>query len=242
MLHPIVTYSGPEELSICVMTPCGSGSPPMEFVTSLVNMIAFSWLNGLRIYQIINTSRMVVDWARNELARTAIEHKCEYTGQYFTHILWLDDDMVFQPDLALRLLKRPNLDMVSGLYFGRGTPLPVVFVKRPEDKSRHIHHNIADVPHALVEIDACGFGALMMRRDVLERVPEPWFTIDWQAGEDIAFCVKAKENGIRIWCDGTVILGHIGNRVIVGQGDHERFMAEHGNDEKFQVTLMGIKD
>ena len=66
-----------------------------------------------------------------------------------------------------------------------------------------------------------------MKREILCTVPEPWFTIDWRAGEDVAFCVKAKEYGYRFFLDGQYILGHIGERKVIGPDDHQRYRTEH---------------
>ena len=136
---------------------------------------------------------MGVDWARNFLARQAKDHICEYTGKRYTHLLWLDTDHVFNPDLACilaRHFKDPNIDAISALYFGRtGPTLPVVYVKDTSD-DKHKHYPLLEVPPSLCEVDAFGFGACMMKLDIFDKVPEPWFTIDYRAGEDIAFCVK----------------------------------------------------
>lgn len=241
------------ELSVVIMTPCGSGYVSIDFARSLANMIAYSWKQGLKIYQMATTSRTVVDWARNDLARNAKNYLCEYTGEKFTHLLWLDDDILFNPDLACRLAsysgpeferERPrSFDMVSALYFGRkDKPLPLVFVRNREkpEEDKYYHHQMAAIPDALFEVDAVGFGALLMRRDVLDRVPEPWFTIDWQAGEDIAFCVKAKEHGIKIWCDGGYSVGHIGDPRVIDRGDFEAYMAQNEDMNIFETTVSGV--
>ena len=203
--------------SVCILTPCKDWYCAAKFAKSVANMISYSWMHGLKVFQMGITERMVVDWARNELARVAKEKINEYTGEKFTHLLWLDDDHTFPPDLALRLISHDK-DMVSALYFGRTHPhFPVVYVKDTNDKYKHFP--LIEAPGCLFECDAVGFGSLMMRRDVFDRVPEPWFTLDWKAGEDIAFCVKAKEHKIGVWCDGAYKLGHIGVPPVVTEAD-----------------------
>ncbi len=230
-----------EKMSVCILTPCGGYDMSGQFAQDVVNMVAYSWMNGLKVYQMGITQRMVVDWARNDLARKAKEHVCEYTGEKFTHLLWLDDDHVFNPDLAL-WLAREDYSMVSALYFGRTSPhYPVVYVK-DQDGDKYKHFPLVDVPDSLFECDAVGFGALLMRRDVLDKVPEPWFTLDWQAGEDIAFCVKVKEFGVKIHCDGRYKLGHIGPPPIVTESTYQAAKLEHPEifeSEKIKVRLNG---
>jgi len=213
-------------MSVCVLIPCGSYEMSATFVNCLSNMLVYSWMHGLKIHQVGHTERMVVDWARNDLARRATKKICEYTDEHFTHFLWLDDDHAFSPDLAL-WLAREDKDMVSALYFGRTDPhYPVVYVK-DNSGDKYKHFPLLEVPTSLIEVDAVGFGALMMRRDVFKRVPEPWFTVDYKAGEDIAFCVKAKEHGVKVYCDGRYKLGHIGPPPIVTE---ETYLAAQKNN------------
>lgn len=218
-----------QKLSVCILTPCGAYSNSVKFTKSVANMVAYSWMHGLKIYQMGVTERMVVDWARNELARIAKDKINEYTGEVFTHILWLDDDHTFPPDLACRLASHDK-DMVSALYYGRTPPFfPVCYVKDPSEEYKHFP--LVEPPACLFQCDAVGFGALMMRLDVFKRVPEPWFTLDWKAGEDIAFCVKAKQYGVEIWCDGAYKLGHIGVPPVITEADWLR--AKAADPERF---------
>ena len=84
-----------EDMSVVILTPCGGYQSAFRFVKSAVNMVAYSWLHGLKIYQMGGSERMVVHWARNDLAGAVKGKINEYTGKPFTHILWLDDDHVF---------------------------------------------------------------------------------------------------------------------------------------------------
>lgn len=230
-------YNG---MSVCILTPCGGYNVSVKWAQNVANMVAYSWLNGLRVYQMGITERMVVDWARNDLARKAREHANEYTGKSFTHLLWLDDDHVFNPDLAC-WLAREDRDMVSALYYGRTPPhYPVVYIHAKDDDKEFKHYPIVEVPDNLFECDAVGFGALLMKRDVLDRVPEPWFTIDWKAGEDIAFCKKAKDHGIGIYCDGRYKLGHIGVPPVITEKTYKQAQKDRPdifNDKKVKILL-----
>lgn len=219
-------------MSICILTPCATHQLPARFCKGVANMMAYSWMNDLAVYQMGITERMVVDWARNDLARTAMKTMNEYTGLPFTHFLWLDDDIMFNQDLAVKLACCEK-DMVSALYFGRSSPhYPVAYIQDKSEKYKH--YPILEAPRALFECDAVGFGAVLTARTVFEQTPEPWFTIDYRAGEDIAFCVKAREFGTRIWCDGTYRLGHIGIPPVVTEKDWQRTKTQ--DPERFAVS------
>lgn len=228
------------KMSVCILSPMMHIEP--KWVQSMANMIAYSWMHGLRIYTFAYIHRTVVDWARNDLAKEAMHTKCNYTDKHFTHFLWLDSDHVFNPDLACYLARcfmRDDVDIISALYFGRtGQPLPVAYVK-DETPDIYKHYPLIGVPNALIEVDAIGFGACMTKRDMFVNIPEPWFTLDWQAGEDIAFCVKAKQMGYRIWLDGSYKLGHIGSPPIITEADYDRHIAEneHVYAEKVKIAF-----
>lgn len=233
-----------KNMSIVILSPIMKAEP--RWVRCLVNMIAQSWMKGLKIYQMGITEGMVVDWARNDLARTALHTKCEYTGKHFTHLLWLDADHTFNPDLAVQLaghMKDPEVDAVSALYYSRtGPTLPVAFVK-DDTPDKYKHYPIVIVPKTLCEVDAVGFGAILMKRDVFERVPEPWFTIDYRAGEDVAFCVKAKEHGVRFFLDGSYTIGHIGEAPVIAEAEYKKHMDDNKTlyADKIKVNLGGKK-
>ena len=228
-----------EKMSVLILTPCKDHEVPAVFSQSVTNMVSYSHLNGLKVYQHCVVERMVVHWARNELARLAQAHVSGYTGQRYTHVLWLDDDHVFNPDLLL-CLARHDVDMVSALYFGRvGRHLPVVYVK-DDTPNKYMHYQILEIPPRLCEVDATGFGACLMRMEVLDRIPAPWFKFE-DAGEDIYFCVHAKEAGVKVHVDGSYVLGHIGESQVVTQETYMRFMESKREEyaDRVRVPLGG---
>ena len=75
-------------------------------------------------------------------------------------------------------------------------------------------------------VDYTGFGWLLIKKGVFESegLPYPWFAPKMQVfesgevqdmcGEDVSFCLDAKEAGFEIWCDPQVRVGHEKTRVI----------------------------
>lgn len=229
-----------EDISVVILTPCKDHECSIAFTRSVVNMVAYSWLHGLRVFQMSTTERMVVHWGRNELARLAQQFVSGYTGKRYTHILWLDDDHVFNPDLALYLARHSDLDVVSALYFGRaGRHLPVVYVK-DDTPDKYMHYPLVEVPRTLCQVDAVGFGACLMRMDVLDRMPAPWFKFN-ECGEDVYFCVHAKERGIGIYCDGAYVLGHLGEARVVTEETYRQFLEANREQyaDRVKVPLGG---
>lgn len=175
-------------------------------------------LTGLRLDGDIKfayaVSSLVYD-ARNSLARKAIV-------EGFDRVLWLDSDMEFQPDLYKRLKEDldEGRDLVSGLYVTRkGTIKPVIF---EECGYKHMGGNevkpLATTYYEypkdqIFEISACGFGGVLMNVSLIKEVEAKYglpFAPMLGFGEDISFCMRAKELGYKLWCDSRVKMGHIG--------------------------------
>jgi len=230
-----------KKLEVLIVIPHCDYTCSAKFAKCLSNLISYSWYYGLKIYQVGATERVVVDWARNRIGDFAQKMENPFTQNKYTHLLWLDDDHVFNPDMAIALARHKK-DMVSGLYFSRMPPYtPSVFVKDLSVDDEYRHFPLMVAPNCLFEVDACGFGAMFMKRDVLDRVPEPWFTIDYKCGEDIGFCTHAKQSGIGIYCDGTYKLGHVGAPEIVTEDSYLAYQKKHPEEfgEKVKIKLGG---
>ena len=75
-------------------------------------------------------------------------------------------------------------------------------------------------------VDYAGFGWLLIQKGVFEdkKMPYPWFAPKMQVfesgnvqdmcGEDVSFCLDAKEAGYEIWCDPRIRVGHEKTRII----------------------------
>jgi hypothetical protein len=209
-----------------------------RFWQSVANMVAYSHHYGLRVEELAMTERTVVDWAREELAEQALSARSRFDDAPFTHFLWLDSDHVFNRDLALELA-RHDVEAVSAVYFNRqGDPKPVVYCRNENDPAGLSHFPLLNLPPQLVQVDAFGFGACLVKREVFERVPKPWFVIDHRGGEDIQFCAKARTHGVQFWADGRYYLGHFGDPQIVGWDDYRRwYEANRDTMAKGEVKL-----
>ena len=153
--------------------------------------------------------------SRNTLAKQAIATKADY-------VMWLDSDMTFAPDTMTRLQQHmeEGKDIVTGLYFRRRPPFTPVLFKTLEriDEDSAKHENYDDYPESgLFEIGGCGFGCVMTRTSVLEDVflnYHKCFDPVCSIGEDLAFCLRARELGYKIHCDSTIKCGHVGQLVV----------------------------
>lgn len=180
-----------------------------EFVRSLVGMryvgdVQFSFTECSLVYH-----------ARTGLCKIAMQAEADY-------VLWLDSDVVFQPDLMERLMEDiQGRDMVTAVYHNRRPPFRPVIWKTittgllPENM---VVEQYDDYPQdGLFEIEACGFGAVLMKTGVIRDVAETFhqtFSPLPGLGEDLSFCVRARNCGYKIWCDPKLQIGHKGSMII----------------------------
>jgi GT2 family glycosyltransferase len=71
-----------------------------------------------------------------------------------------------------------------------------------------------DYPKGLIEIQGVGMACTLIKRKVLETVQKPYFFPEPNIGEDLSFCIRAREAGYKIYCDTNLICGHVGNFVV----------------------------
>jgi hypothetical protein len=153
--------------------------------------------------------------ARRRMLQGCIEGK-------YTHILWLDSDMRFPKETLIRLLNH-DVPMVGVNYALRMFPTGFVAIEKLGNGESTRLETLADST-GLAEVDAIGFGALLMRQEVFHALPsldeDPWFGFDWkpgqiEVGEDVHFCKLVRKNGIKIYVDQDLSkrIGHTGSMV-----------------------------
>jgi GT2 family glycosyltransferase len=178
----------------------------------------------------ITLGRILTPLAREEAARCAIENNMDY-------IFFIDDDMIC-PNNMFEMLYRHNVDIVAPLAFTRNFPHHAVIydVKEGWDSVANseyfINHYIDDYPkNELVECDAVGFGAALIKVDVLRKMSRPYFMSTCGSGEDIFFCHKARKIGARVFMDTSCKLGHLSHPIEVTEEYVEKVRKEYNYKE-----------
>lgn len=134
-------------------------------------------------------------------------------GNKYSHVLWLDADMVFDDDIYSKL-SSTGKDFVSGIAHGRRPPHRSCLFKQLGPKVIRYEN---EYPSELFEVAACGFGCVFIKVDILKEVKKRHFysflpTMD--LGEDLAFCKRATDLGYRIYAHPGVVLGHMSHKPI----------------------------
>lgn len=147
--------------------------------------------------------------ARQRIAELAVEENMDY-------LFMIDDDMISPVDLFERLYKHQK-DIVGALAFTRFAPhKPVIYILTEgydpvEKKDYYISQSYLTYPKdTLVECDAVGFGAVLIKVDILRSMRRPWFVAATGRGEDIQFCFDARKAGFKVFMDTATKLGHLG--------------------------------
>jgi len=142
--------------------------------------------------------------ARNRIAKTAIDEKCDY-------IFWVDDDMVLKPDInILEQLMAHDKDIIAPLFFSRAYPyIPMIFKRRLIGARFCVYDNIMDYQKGLLKVDGIGFGCVLTKVSIFDKLSKPYFWNNDIFGEDLYFCEKAVQAGLEIYCDTTIEVGHI---------------------------------
>lgn len=186
-----------------------------EFVKCLSALLIRLSQDGVA-FELAITNGTLVYMARDRIA-------CRAINQGFTHVLWLDADMIFQPTLLSDLMDSGR-DFVSGIAHSRRPPYVSCLFRRMDDLS-HLER-FESYPDQPFEVQGCGFACVLIKTEILADVQSHYKTCflperDW--GEDLTFCRRATALGHKIYADPFVRLGHIGHDVIWPE-DGARYM------------------
>jgi len=134
----------------------------------------------------------------------------------FDYLVMLDHDIV--PNKRLLDLIEEDKEIISGLYCGwnRGSLCPFAFVTTEKGKYQDKGDKPFDIADGkgIIEVDRIGAGALIIKREVLEKLKTPFAVIYdeggiAQVGEDFEFCRRAQEAGYKIWVDMDCLCNHL---------------------------------
>lgn len=165
---------------------------------------------GLNLYTMPGT--LIFD-QREKLVEVALKEGCDA-------VLFIDSDMRFPPDIIDILLSRevPIVGVNATTRRKPVMPTAKLLTKRQEGEKTVFKWENVDSrgKEGIEEITAVGFGAVLIRREVFDNVPRPWFDTGWGptgvCGEDVHFCVKAGDNGFSTYVDHelSMHIRHIG--------------------------------
>ena len=150
----------------------------------------------------------------------------------YDYQLWIDSDIVFNVEKFYQLVLMDE-KIASGWYCTEDGKTTSVAHWLDEDDFKGnggvMNHETLDSIAKRKKpftVDYAGFGWLLIKHGVFEdsQMTYPWFAPKMQVfesgavqdmcGEDVSFCLDAKEAGFRIMCDPRIRVGHEKTRVI----------------------------
>jgi hypothetical protein len=163
-----------------------------------------------------NPARMSIDRMRNMTAKTALEVGAEY-------ILFLDDDVLVEPNLGLKQLLDCKADIASGKVCVRGYPFDYMAFKNNNSDELRILNKLPK--HGIYDCDAVGFSFALLKVSLLKRLQPPYFITGVNHTEDIYYCLKARQVApkctIKINCDCEC--GHILWPEVIHEANREAY-------------------
>lgn len=203
-----------------------------DFVASWTQLYDYSMRNlGLERLEYNFTASCLIYSAREDAAK-----KCLKEG--FDWLFFLDSDMIPKADTIQRLLEWSQ-PIVSAMAFKRNPPYePCFYPKLDYDEMLKAPEYQVEYPtdwdRGIAEVDGVGMACCLIRREVFEQTPKPWFFPEPILGEDLAFCMRAKKAGFSIHVDTRVDCGHQGLKTI-GENEfreHWRLYADRDSSSK----------
>ncbi len=188
----------------------------MEVATAfdLVAMCAYTIKTTKHEIDLFTSAGTLIFDQRNNLVKTAVEVKADY-------LLFVDADMRFPKD-TLKILMSHNKDIIGVNATTRSEPVKPTaknFVVN-EDQSVDWIPIYSNAKSGIEKADGIGCGVMLVNTRVFKAMEEPYFYFEQLSGnkllgEDIYFCIKAKDAGFDTWVDHDLSKGirHIGQYV-----------------------------
>lgn len=213
-----------------IATPCYGGLVTHLHLRSMLALQHRCLAEGVPFEAAALGGDALISRARNTLAQAFLDSAA-------SHLLFVDADIGFEPDAALRLL-RSGHDVAGGLYPRRGSPTAALDYEVAWPAAE------GGAAAGFARADHVGLGFALIARRVLEAIraatPElayrmlhdatpgrrraghGWFEpmVDAAGGgtlaDDRAFCRRAADCGIAVWADLDSRLTHTGAATLDG--------------------------
>jgi len=188
----------------------------MEVATAfdLVAMCAYTIKTTKHDIDLFTSAGTLIFDQRNSLVKTALEIKADY-------LLFVDADMRFPKD-TLKILMAHDKDIIGVNATTRSEPVKPTaknFIVN-QDQSVDWLPIYSNAMSGISKADGIGCGVMLVKTKVFKAMEEPYFYFEQLGnnkilGEDIYFCIKAKDAGFDTWVDHDLSKGirHIGQYV-----------------------------
>jgi hypothetical protein len=203
LLSPGATPDKLKNFKFVVGCPCPTRVMTRETALALKSLQYPMFGNPIAL----SPDSMEVAEARNFIAQHAVDVGAEY-------VFFLDYDVAPPSNTLVRLMQH-DVPVAAAVYNSKSVPTwPLIYV-------RGHNHAFEDWETGdLVEADGVGMGATVIKTEVFKKLKKPWFrTVPGYTSngssvlphmtEDIWFCDKVRDAGIKILVDTSLQAGHV---------------------------------
>jgi hypothetical protein len=201
------------QIRLAIGTP-STGNPRIEWVESIfetVKLLTADTNLKVRDVRLLYYCSSVIPENRNNIVKMAKEIKA-------THLLWIDDDMRFNPEAVRALLKtwkilktemKESRPRILGANCIKRT-YPLEYMALGFDEKEVLSYQRSGVE----EVMYTGNAFLLHEMEVFDAVPEPWYAFPYSektshtGTEDAYFQMKARKHGI-----GTYVIHELGEHI-----------------------------
>lgn len=198
----------PIRLAICTPT---AGYVRIEFAESLARLqkeLALDRKLPVRDTKLFYIAGSVIPYNRQWCVQEALKWKA-------THILFIDDDMSFMPDVIKRLLKNADLPVVACNCTKRVYPITFMSLDFAGQEVKTTDETVG-----LQEVMMTGNAVVLIQAEVFNKLSKPWFAFPYYPKEDIFetedyyFNRKVTEAGYPI------VIDHDASKGVIHVGSH----------------------
>lgn len=136
----------------------------------------------------------VVHWTRNQLIAQFIK-----TGEPFTHVLFVDDDIEVPKDCLVKMLSHKK-DIVSAICTRRTSP-PIPNVRMWSEELGS-YTELWQWKEGLIEVDAIGTGVMLISLEALQKIADAYFQCRYERdvlGMPDAVAKKISEERVKLF-------------------------------------------
>lgn len=178
-----------------------------------------------------------VDDGRNDLVRDFLENtQC-------TDLMFIDADVMWEPDMVLRVLSHDVPDIVAGAYRYKSNagryPVGKILGGVEGGKGKRALLSVSYAPTGFMRIPRGVFERLMSggvqtgKLDPTRRFFKRQYSGKTYDGGDVTFCRKWIAAGGTVYIDPELTLGHIGEHM--WSGNFSKYLSESENERKHTV-------
>ena len=222
-------------MQLAIAVPTGADLP-LPFVKCLLQLYEVLRSNQIPVVFSMQTGAFLPH-TRAKVCGASLERgvrQIPFNDPSITHLMMIDSDICFEPLQVARLLQH-NLDFVAGAYAYQHTGLLTGAAKKyvagfwdePYFQEHYVFPCVSaadlDAAQGLVAVDWVGLGFVLVKTSVFGLIDYPWFSskdIVIPAGgegpplvdstsEDVGFCLRLREAGVKLWLDPTVRVRHL---------------------------------